>query len=72
MTQTKGFKFELTFWGSAMVAGFPRYRRLHQSAESVRDAIARMQDKMTESGHLSSAAHPPVIYDPAGKQVSLP
>lgn len=63
--------YELTFWGSAMVK-FPRFKRHHQTPESVRETIARVQEKMQESNHLSSAAHPPIIYDQHGKQVSLP
>ena len=72
MTRTKKATYELTFFGSATAAYFPkRYKRNHTDAASIRATIARVFGQLASKG-LPTACHSPVIYDAAGNQISLP
>jgi len=51
-------KFELTFFGDAMVK-FPRYRRIHSSFESAQDRARAVLASLE-----NRAAHPAIIYGP--------
>jgi hypothetical protein len=51
-------KFELTFFGDAMVK-FPRYRRIHSSFESAHDRARAVLALLENRG-----AHPAIIYGP--------
>ena len=51
-------KFELTFFGSAMVK-LPRYRRIHSSFESAHDRALSVLASLE-----NRAAHPGIIYGP--------
>ena len=51
-------KFELTFFGSAMVK-FPRYLRVHSSFESAHDRARAVLASLENRG-----AHPAIIYGP--------
>ena len=62
MTNTT--KYELTFWGSANVQKFPRYRRMHANAPSLYAAIAKVGQQ------VNLTAYRPVIYC-GSKQVPL-
>jgi hypothetical protein len=54
-------KYELTFWGAGTARYFPRYRRNHAKACTVRETIERVREALEGKG-LSLAAHTPVIY----------
>ncbi|SFU94901.1 hypothetical protein SAMN05421543_11512 [Alicyclobacillus macrosporangiidus] len=56
-------KYELTFWGSARVQRFPRYRRMHRTYEDAMETAYRVFGKLEERG-LARAAHPAIIYGP--------
>ena len=51
-------KFELTFFGDALVR-FPRYRRVHSSFESAHDRARAVLADVENRG-----AHPAIIYGP--------
>jgi hypothetical protein len=51
-------KFELTFFGDALVR-FPRYRRVHSSFESAHDCARSVLASLENRG-----AHPGIIYGP--------
>jgi len=51
-------KFELTFFGDALVR-FPRYRRIHSSFESAQDRALSVLASLENRG-----AHPAIIYGP--------
>jgi hypothetical protein len=51
-------KFELTFFGDALVK-FPRYRRVHSSFESAQDRALSVLALLENRG-----AHPAIIYGP--------
>lgn len=54
----KAQKFELVFWGAAMVK-FPRYKRNHKTVESAEQTARTVLAKLD-----NAAAHPAIIYGP--------
>ena len=58
-------RYELCFFGSAMAAYFPRYRRWHATRADA-DATALRVYQRLESEGLPTACHAAIVYGPFG------
>ena len=55
--------YELVFFGGAMVNYMPRYRRMHRTLESARQAARKVWAALSEKGY-PTACHTPIVYGP--------
>lgn len=63
MARNRDKQFELAFSGDAMVRGFPRHRRWHDSFDGAKETAGDVRDKMRERD-IPHAAHNAIVYGP--------